>query len=64
MIDESFLRPRSVSLPQEYVNAIKKQVDQVSGAFMNDYWSDEDDNDEANLLNDYEWEAVPFGKFY
>ncbi|UJR28391.1 hypothetical protein I4U23_009632 [Adineta vaga] len=54
-------RQRPILWPQNYIDKIENDVKDISRtSFMNEYWFDDDinDNDEADLLNNYEWEAV------
>jgi hypothetical protein len=44
---------------------IEKDVNEISRAFITDYWFDDEDNDEkdeADPLNNDEWEAISESK--
>lgn len=41
---------------------MEEEVNEISRAYVTDYWFDDVDKDVTDLLNSDEWETVPQGK--
>jgi hypothetical protein len=61
-----FFRPEPVLYSEEYIDIIEKDVNEISRAFITDYWFDDEDNekDVTDILNNDEWEAIPQGRYF
>ncbi len=55
-------RPKPVVYSQQYIDAMEEEVNEISRAYVTDYWFDDVEKDVTDLLNSDEWETVPQGK--
>lgn len=58
----TIFRPKPVVYSQQYIDAMEEEVNEISRAYVTDYWFDDVDKDVTDLLNSDEWETVPQGK--
>ncbi|CAF0968761.1 unnamed protein product [Adineta steineri] len=52
-------RPKPVVYSQQYINMMEEEVNEISRAYVTDYWFDDVEKDVTDLLNSDEWETVP-----
>jgi len=56
-------RPKHVIYPEDYIDMIEREINEISRTFISDYWFDDDDGleekDVTDILADYEWESIP-----
>jgi hypothetical protein len=52
-------RPKPVVYSQQYIDAMEEEVNEISRAYVTDYWFDDVEKDVTDLLNSDEWETVP-----
>ena len=57
------IRPKPVLYSQQYIDMMEEEVNEISRAYVTDYWFDDVEKDVTDLLNSDEWETVPQGKF-
>lgn len=55
-------RPKPVVYSQQYIDMMEEEVNEISRAYVTDYWFDDVEKDVTDLLNSDEWETVPQGK--
>jgi hypothetical protein len=55
------LSPKPVIYSQQYITMIEEEVNEISRAYVTDYWFDDVEKDVTDLLNSDEWETVPQG---
>ncbi len=55
-------RPKPVIYSQQYIDTMEEEVNEISRAYVTDYWFDDVEKDVTDLLNSDEWETVPQGK--
>lgn len=56
------IRPKPVVYSQQYIDMMEEEVNEISRAYVTDYWFDDVEKDVTDLLNSDEWETVPQGK--
>lgn len=56
------IRPKPVVYSQQYIDTMEEEVNEISRAYVTDYWFDDVEKDVTDLLNSDEWETVPQGK--
>ncbi|UJR21103.1 hypothetical protein I4U23_024203 [Adineta vaga] len=52
-------RPNPVVYSQQYIDMMEEEVNEISRAYVTDYWFDDVEKDVTDLLNSDEWETVP-----
>jgi len=52
-------RPKPVVYSQQYIDSMEEEVNEISRAYVTDYWFDDVEKDVTDLLNSDEWETVP-----
>ncbi len=56
------ISPKPVVYSQQYIDTMEEEVNEISRAYVTDYWFDDVEKDVTDLLNSDEWETVPQGK--
>ncbi|CAF0841091.1 unnamed protein product [Rotaria sordida] len=52
-------RPKPVVYSQQYIDMMDEEVNEISRAYVTDYWFDDVEKDVIDLLNNDEWETIP-----
>ncbi|CAF0884523.1 unnamed protein product [Rotaria sp. Silwood1] len=52
-------RPKPVVYSQQYIDMLEEEVNEISRAYVTDYWFDDVEKDVIDLLNSDEWETIP-----
>lgn len=47
---------------QQYIDMIEEEVNEISRAYVTDYWFDDIEKEFLDLINIEDWETIPHSK--
>lgn len=56
------LRPIPVSLSQDYINILERDIVDINRALTNNYWFDDKENNIANVWEEHDYEIISTSK--